>query len=100
MGNTEHDEAAVAVERIARDLGNDQALASEALCFAAQLLRHDERRAHERLTRLLNQVEIVELLSAASVRLELEAAAGDVNARRAAGHIAAAGVILYPGETY
>jgi hypothetical protein len=99
MNHAEHIEAAAAAERIACCLDADQALAGEALHFAAQLLRHDERQAHAHLTRLLNRIEIGELLSAASVRLELEAVTGNVDARRAAGHIAAAGIILYPSET-
>lgn len=94
----EHDETAAAVERIARLLGDDQPLAREALHLAAWLIRHDERQARERLSRLLNLLDTGELLAAASVRLELAAAAGNVDARRAAGHVAIAGSILYPGS--
>ncbi|MEI6776224.1 MAG: hypothetical protein WCK70_04955 [Chloroflexales bacterium] len=94
----EYHETASAVERIARTVGDDQPLACAALHLAAQLLRRDERAAHERLTRLLHLVDVGDLLSSASIRLELESAAGSVDARRAAGHVAAAGVILYPGE--
>lgn len=94
----EHNETAEAIERIARALGDDQPLAREALHLAAQLLRHDERHAHERLSRLLHLVDVGELLGAASVRLELEAAAGSVDAARAAAHVATAGAILYPAE--
>lgn len=95
----EHDETAAAIERIARSLGDDQVLARESLHLAAQLLlRRDERAAHEWLTRLLHMLDVGELLSAASARLELEAAAGNVDARRAAAHISSAGQILYPGD--
>jgi hypothetical protein len=94
----EHDETAAAIERIARSLGDDQVLARESLHLAAQLLRRDECAAHEWLTRLLHMLDVGELLSAASARLELEAAAGNVDARRAAAHISSAGQILYPGD--
>lgn len=89
---------AATVERIAQQLDDDQALAREALRLAARLLQRDERAAHEWLTRLLHMLDVGELLSAASIRLELEAAAGNVDAARAAAHVASAGIILYPGE--
>lgn len=94
----EHDAQAAAVERIARHVGDDQAIARAALHLAAQLLRHDERAAHARLTQLLHLLEAGELLGAASVKLELEAAAGNMDAGRAAAHVASAGLILYPGS--
>jgi hypothetical protein len=93
-----HAEQAAAIERIAQQLGDDQALAREALRLAARLLVRDERAAHERLTHLLHMLDIGELLSAASIRLELEAATGNVDAGRAAAYIASAGLILYPGD--
>ena len=62
----EYHETASAVERIARTVGDDQALARAALHLAAHLLRGDERAAHERLTRLLHLVDVGELISSAS----------------------------------
>jgi len=91
-----HGDAAT-VERIAQQLDDDQALARLALRLAARLLQRDERAAHEQLTHLLHLLDVGELLSAASIKLELEAATGNVDARCAAAHIAAAGMILYPG---
>ncbi|NTW01903.1 MAG: hypothetical protein HGA19_11540 [Oscillochloris sp.] len=82
MSAAEHNDA-TSIERIIQHLGDDQALARAALNLAAQLL---------------HTIDIGELLSAASIRLELEAAAGNVDALRAAAHIASAGLILYPGE--
>lgn len=69
--------------------------APAALRMIAGTLRGDDTMAERWLTQFLHHVEIGELLGAAALKLEQAAAAGNLDARRAAEHVAAAGAIYY-----
>ncbi len=69
--------------------------APSALRMIAAAQRGDDAMAEHWLTQFLHHVEIGELLGAAALKLEQAAADGNLDARRAAEHVAAAGAIYY-----
>ena len=69
--------------------------APAALRLIATALRGDEATAERWRTQFLHHVEIGELLGAAALKLESAAAEGNLDARRAAEHVEAAGAIYY-----
>jgi hypothetical protein len=69
--------------------------APAALRMIAGALRGDDAMAERWLIQFLHHVEIGELLGAATLKLEQAAADGNLDARRAAEHVATAGAIYY-----
>ena len=69
--------------------------APAALRMIVGALRGDDAMAERWLTQFLHHVEIGELLGTAALKLEQAAADGNLDARRAAEHVAAAGAIYY-----
>ena len=69
--------------------------APAALRMIAGALRGDEAMAEHWLVQFLHHVEIGELLGAAMLKLVQAAVDGNLDARRAAEHVTAAGAIYY-----
>ena len=69
--------------------------APAALRMIVGALRGDDAMAERWLTQFLHHVEIGALLGAAALKLAQAAADGNLDARRAAEHVAAAGAISY-----
>ena len=84
MTYPEHNALAEALERIARREQRLQVAAT--LRLAAAQLR-DDRTVEERLTQLLAQIPVEQLISVAALLLEQRAAEGDTRARDAAAHL-------------
>lgn len=97
MSDPELKHTAVQLDQLAEQLAS-LGSAPAALRMVAGALRGDEAAAGRWLTQFLHHVEIGELLGAAALKLEQAAAEGNMDARRAAAHVEAAGAIYY-GES-